>query len=564
MAKANTFDAIVVGSGITGGWAAKELTEKGLNVLMLERGRNVVHGQDYIGEHQPPWNFTYRDLGDRQRYEEEYYIQNKCYAFTESTEHFFVNDKENPYTYPEDKPFYWLRGYHLGGRSLMWGRQCYRLSNLDFEANAKDGYGVDWPIRYEDIAPWYDYVEPFVGISGQAEGMPVVPDGQFLPPMEMNVVERHVRDVMKQKYTDRVHTIGRVAVLTRQQGDRQPCHYCGPCERGCSTGSYFSTLSATLPAALATGKLTVATDSIVHSVIYDEEKDRATGVRVLDAHTREMTEYNARVIFLCASTLGSTWILLNSSTPRFPNGLANSSGALGKYLMDHLWVFGANGEIAGFEDRYFQGHRPNGTYITRFRNVDKQETDFLRGYAYQGRAERASWERAVNMPGFGADFKHDLRNPDQWRMRLAGFGEMLPYEDNYVTLNHDKLDAYGLPTLHIECSFHENELRMMSDMQEQAIDMLTACGAKDIVTLGTPGAHPPGIGIHEMGTARMGKDPRTSVLNGWNQAWDVPNLFVTDGACMASSAVQNPSITYMALTARACDFAVEQMKRNEL
>ena len=564
MAQANTYDAIVVGSGITGGWAAKELTEKGLSVLMLERGRNVVHGKDYIGEHRPPWTFKYRDLGDRQRYEEEYAIQSKCYAFSESTEHFFVNDKDNPYTYPEDKPFYWLRGYQLGGRSLMWGRQCYRWSDLDFEANAKDGYGVDWPIRYNDIAPWYDYVERFVGISGQAEGMPVVPDGQFLPPMEMNSVERHVRDRMKAKYTDRVHTIGRVAVLTQQHGGRQACHYCGPCERGCSTGSYFSTLSSTLPAALATGKLTVATDSVVHSVIYDEQSDRATGVRVLDPESQSMTEYKARVIFLCASTLGSTWILLNSSTPRFPNGLANSSGALGKYLMDHTWVFGANGEIPGFEDQYYRGNRPTGTYITRFRNVDKQEMDFLRGYAYQGGGARDGWERGANMPGFGTDFKHALRDPGQWRMRLAGFGEMLPYEDNAVTLNHDKLDADGLPTLHIDCSFHENELRMIADMQEQAADMLTACGAKDIITLGTPEAHPPGIGIHEMGTARMGRDPKTSVLNGNNQCHDVPNLFVTDGACMASSAMQNPSITYMALTARACDFAVERMKRGEL
>ncbi len=564
MPQTRTFDAIVVGSGIAGGYAAKELTEKGLKVLLLERGRNVVHGQDYVGEHKMPWDFKFRDLGDRQRYEEEHYIQNKCYAFTESTEHFFVNDKDNPYSYPEDKPFYWLRGYHLGGRSLMWGRQCYRWSDLDFEANAKDGYGVDWPIRYADIAPWYDYVERFVGISGQAENMPVLPDGQFLPPMAMNVVERHVRDKMKDIYTDRVHTIGRVAVLTQQHNGRQPCHYCGPCERGCSTGSYFSTLSATLPAALATGNLTVATDSIVHSVIYNEETDRATGVRVVDAHTGEMIEYNARVIFLCASTLGTTGILLNSTSPRFPDGLANSSGALGKYLMDHLWVFGANGEIEGFEDKYVRGHRPNGTYITRFRNVDKQDTDFLRGYAYQGRATRDSWMRSLNGYAFGTDLKLELRNPDQWAMRMAGFGEMLPYEDNRVTLNHDKLDAYGLPTLHIECSFHENELLMMDDMKAQAIEMLEAVGAKNITTMGTPEAHPPGIGIHEMGTARMGRDPNTSVLNGNNQAWDVPNLFVTDGACMTSSAIQNPSITYMALTARACDYAVEQMRRNEL
>ncbi len=564
MLKSNTFDAIVVGSGITGGWAAKELAEKGLNTLMLERGRNVVHGRDYIGEHQPPWSFKYRGRGDRNRYAEEHPIQSKCYAFGEPTEHFFVNDKENPYTFPEDRPFYWLRGYQLGGRSLLWGRQCYRWSDLDFEANARDGFGVDWPIRYKDIAPWYDYVERFVGISGQAEGMPVLPDGQFLPPMRLNCVEQHARERLKEKFDDRLLTIGRVAVLTQAHGDRAACHYCGPCERGCSVGAYFSTLSSTLPAALATGKLTVATDSLVHSVIYDEQKDRATGVRVFDPATKSMTEYHARVIFLCASTLGSTWILLNSSTPRFPNGLANSSGALGKYLMDHIWVFGATGEVEGFEDRYHRGHRPNGVYITRFRNVKKQETDFLRGYAYQGGASRASWRRAANMHGFGAELKNALRDPGQWSMRMAGFGEMLPFEDNAVTLNHDKLDPNGLPTLHIDCRFHENDLLMMNDMKEQAVDMLDACGAKNVETMGTPEAHPPGIGIHEMGTARMGRDPRTSVLNGWNQAWDVPNLFVTDGACMASSAVQNPSITYMALTARACDYAVEQMKRGQL
>ena len=394
--------------------------------------------------------------------------------------------------------------------------------------------------------------------------MAVVPDGQFLPPMELNVVEQAVRDRMKETYSDRVLTIGRVAVLSQQHNGRAACHYCGPCERGCSTGSYFSTLSATLPAALATGRLTVATDSIVHSVIYDEGKDRATGVRVLDPGTGEMVEYNAGLIFMCASTLGTTQILLNSTTPRFPTGLANSSDALGRYLMDHIWVFGASGEIEGFEDRYYYGNRPTGIYINRFRNVTKQEADFVRGFAYQGGASRPSWQRGAGMPGFGADLKHALRDPDQWNMRMAGFGEMLPYEDNRVTLNHDRLDAYGLPTLHIECTFRENEMNMIDDMQESAVEMLDTAGAKNISTFGTVEEHPPGIGIHEMGTARMGKDPRTSVLNGWNQAWDVPNLFITDGSCMTSSAVQNPSITYMALTARACDYAVEQMKRGEL
>jgi choline dehydrogenase-like flavoprotein len=562
--KQNQFEAIVVGSGITGGFAAKELTERGLRVLMLERGRNVNHGEDYSGEHQPPWNFKYRDRGDRKRYEDAYPVQSKCYAFGEPTEHFFVNDKQNPYRHPTDKPFAWIRGYQLGGRSLLWGRQCYRWSDLDFEANNKDGYGVDWPIRYQDIAPWYDYVEKFVGISGQAEAMAVLPDGQFLPPMALNCVEQHSRDKMKAKFKDRILTIGRVAVLTRQHRGRQACHYCGPCERGCSTGSYFSTQSATLPEALATGKLTVKTDSIVHSVIYDEEKDRATGVRVLDAKSNQMTEYFARVIFLCASTLGSTWLLMNSATPRFRDGLANSSGALGKYLMDHIWVFGASGEVPGYEDKYYRGNRPNGVYVTRFRNVHQQETDFLRGYAYQGGASRPGWQRGLDMDGFGVDFKHALREPGQWSMRLAGFGEMLPHEDNCVTLNQNKLDAHGLPTLDINCFFHDNEFKMMQDMREQGADMLEAVGARNIAYFGEADEHVPGIGIHEMGTARMGKSAKTSVLNSYNQCWDVPNIYVTDGSCMASSAVQNPSITYLALTARAVDHAVSRLQRYEL
>lgn len=564
MAKKNAYDAIVVGSGITGGWAAKELTEKGLKVLLLERGRYVEHGKDYITEHLPPWKFRYRYRGDRQLYEEEYQFQRKCYAFNETTRHFFVNDKQNPYSHDPDKPFLWLRGYQLGGRSLIWGRQCYRWSNLDFEANAKDGYGVDWPLRYEEIAPWYDYVEKFVGISGQAEGVPHLPDGQFLPPMEMNCVEKHVKGKIEKAYKDRVLTIGRVAVLTRPLNGRAPCHYCGPCERGCSTGSYFSSLSATLPAARATGNLNVRTDSIVHQIIYDMEKDRATGVRVIDAKTKEEMDFHSRILFLCASTLGSTHLLLNSANRRFPNGLANSSGVLGRYLMDHTWVFGASGEVEGFEDQYYRGNRPNGIYLTRFRNVKKSHPDFLRGYAYQGGAGRPSWGRGSGLRGFGAEFKHALRRPGQWQMALSGFGEMLPYEDNYVELNHDLLDAWGIPTLKINCTFHQNEYNMMKDMRTAAAEMLETAGAKNIEEFGEADEHVPGIGIHEMGTARMGRDPKTSVLNKHNQCHDVPNIFVTDGACMTSSAIQNPSITYMALTARACDDAVRQMKRGEL
>lgn len=557
-----SFDVIVVGSGITGGYAAMELTKKGLKVLMLDRGRHIEHQKDYVGEHQPPWQFKYRDEGDRKLFDRDHAVQKKCYALKESTKQFFVNDRENPYTTDEDKPFYWLRGNQLGGRSLMWGRQCYRWSDLDFTANAKDGHGVDWPIRYSDIEPWYDYVEEFVGVSGRAEGNPVLPDGKFLPPMQMNCVEEHFKSVLEKNYHDRTMTIGRVAVLTKEHNGRQPCHYCGPCERGCSTGSYFSTQSATLPVALATGNLTVKTDSIAEKVLYDAQTNRASGVRVIDAKTGEATEYQARAVFLCASTLGTTQLLLNSANEHFPTGLGNTSGVLGKYLMDHLWVFGAGGEIDGFNDRYHQAHRPNGIYITRFKNVKQQETDYLRGFAYQGGAARASWRRALGMPGVGADFKHSLRQPGPWTMRLAGFGEMLPYEDNYVALNHDVKDKWGLPTLKIHCYFHENELNMIKDMQANAVEMLKKANATNIALMGTPEAHPPGIGIHEMGTARMGRDPKTSFLNSNNQSHEIPNLFVTDGACMTSSAVQNPSITYMALTARACDFAAKKLKQN--
>lgn len=563
-----SYDAIVVGSGITGGYAAMELCKKGLRVLMIERGRPLEHKTDYVGEHKSPWEFKYRDQGDRRLFDRDHAIQQKCYAMKESTQQFFINDRENPYTTDDDKPFYWFRGDHLGGRSLMWGRQCYRWSDLDFTANVKDGYGVDWPIRYEDIAPWYDYVEKFVGVSGQAEGNPVLPDGQFLPPMNMNCVEQHFKTVLNENYDDRTMTIGRVAVLTQAHNGREPCHYCGPCERGCSTGSYFSTQSATLPVAEATGNLTVATNRIVERVLYDEERNRISGVRVINTtsgeKSGEITEYKAKVVFLCASTLGTTQLLLNSATKDFPNGLGNSSGVLGKYLMDHTWVFGAKGDIAGFEDRYHEAHRPNGIYITRFKNVAAQEKKYLRGFAYQGSASRPTWSGAMDKPGIGAEFKNSLQQPGQWSMRLAGFGEMLPYEDNYVELDHSKTDKWGIPALKIHCTFHENELNMMKDMQACAVEMLEKAKASNITLMGTPEEHPPGIGIHEMGTARMGRDPKTSFLNAHNQSHDIPNLFITDGSCMTSSAMQNPSITYMALTARACDFAVNKIKLNEL
>lgn len=564
--RAQEHDAIVVGSGITGGYAAKELCELGLNTLVLERGRNVEHVTDYITEHKNTWEFPFRNRQDGKRYEELFSVQRRTYAFGEHTEHFFINDKENPYV--EVKPFTWIRADVVGGRSLLWARQCYRWGALDFEANARDGFGVDWPIRYADIAPWYDYVEQFVGISGQPEGVASCPDGIFLPPMALNKGEQVMRDGITKGFNDRVLTIGRSAVLTRAHNGRGPCHYCGPCHRGCSPGAYFSSLSATLPAAAATGNLTLQPDSIVHSVIYDEEKGRATGVRYVDRETKEVREVYARVIFLCASALATAQIMLHSKSNRFPDGLANDSGALGHYLMDHHFEVGAIGDLPGIEEYYYKGNRPNGIYVPRFRNVSAQtqRTDFVRGFGYQGEAWRPGWERP--MRGFGAEYKHALRTPGPWRMHFGGYGETLPYYENHITLDPDKTDAWGIPVLRIQCDWRENELVMRKDIAQSAAEMLDAAGAKNIETFdhytqGELGAEP-GLGIHEMGTARMGRDPKTSVLNAYNQCHDVPNVFVTDGACMTSSACQNPSITYMALTARAAHYAVDALKKRDL
>ena len=560
--KKETYDAIVVGSGISGGWAAKELCEKGLETLVLERGPRIEHGS-YPTEHVPEWQFKYRGRGNRQLYEREYEVQRECYAMNEATRSFFVNDAEHPYV--QEEPFSWIRGYHLGGRSLTWGRQVYRWSDLDFEANAQDGHGVDWPIRYADIESWYDYVEKHVGISGETLGLPQLPDGQFMPPMQMSCVERDVREKIEGTYPDRVMTIGRVAVLTQAHDGRAPCHYCGPCQRGCSTGSYFSSLSSTLPAAQKTGNLTIRCDSVVTEVLYDEEKGKATGVRVVDRESKKPLEFQARVVFLCASALGSTQILLNSTSNRFPDGLGNDSGALGHYLMDHLYAAGAYGDVDGKADEFFYGHRPNGIYLPRFRNVGGAASDgldFTRGYGYQGGANRAGWSRAVGKSGFGADLKEELRRPGRWTMGLGGFGEMLPRKENYAKLDPEKKDAWGVPLLRIRCTHSENERAMKKDFVQQGAEMLEAAGVKNVGTYDSDA--PPGLGIHEMGTARMGRDPETSVLNGWNQVHAAPNVFVTDGACMTSSACQNPSITYMALTARAADHAVQEMKRTNL
>ena len=560
--KREDFDAIVVGSGISGGWAAKELTELGLSVLVLEAGPEIVPERDYA-EHMPPYEMAYRGWNDRKTLARDQPVQRECYACDEVASKFFVNDRENPYSTDPDEPFLWIRGRQVGGRSIMWARQSYRLSDLDFEANSKDGQGVDWPIRYADLAPWYDHVEAFAGISGQAEGLEQLPDGVFMPPMQMTCVEEHVRDAIEDRFGgSRLMTIGRTAVLTRPHKGRSACHYCGPCHRGCRTRSYFSSLNATLPAAEATGRMTLRPNSVVRSVIWDGSRDRVAGVRVTDRESLADIEFRGRVVFLAASALESTRILLNSRSPSFPDGLANSSGVLGRYLMDHTMSVGATARFPGWEDRTTVGQRPNGIYIPRFRNVTEPASDFLRGYGYQGWSSRLGWERGVGMTGYGADYKSALLQPGPWEFQIEAFGECLPREENHVRLDNDLVDAWGVPALRISCTWGENERIMMADAAERAGEMLDAGGGLDIRT--RTEITPPGLTIHEMGTARMGRNAATSVLNGFNQTWDVPNLFVVDGACMTSSACQNPSLTYMALAARASHYAVWASRRGEL
>ncbi|MCC9138944.1 GMC oxidoreductase [Pontibacter silvestris] len=556
----NTYDAIVIGSGISGGWAAKELTEKGLKVLMLDRGKNVEHVKDYTNAMKHPWEFTHRGhLTEAQRKSHPYLIRD--YPYTEQNESFWINDKENPYT--ESKRFDWYRSDIVGGKSIMWGRQTYRLSDLDFEANLKEGVAVDWPIRYKDIAPWYDYVERFVGISGNKDGLPHLPDGQYQPPMEMYCVEKHVKEGIAKKYQGQRHMIiGRTANLTQALKGRGTCQYRDMCNRGCPFGGYFSTQSSTLPAAMATGNLTLRPNAIVDSVIYDEQKGKATGVKVIDTETSDMVEYYASIVFVNASTIGSAFILLNSTSNRFPNGLGNSSGQLGHNLMDHHFRVGAAGNVEGFNDMYYSGRRPNGIYIPRFRNIGNDKRDYVRGFGYEGGASRESWARGTSAPGMGAGFKEWLTTPGAWKLGLIGYGECLPYYENKVVLNKDVKNKWGQPTLAFDAEFKENEKKMRKDMMNDAAEMLEAAGLK-YVTPFDNGSYP-GMAIHEMGTARMGRDPKTSVLNAFNQMHDVPNVFVTDGSCMTSSACQNPSLTYMALTARACDYAVKEMKKGNI
>jgi choline dehydrogenase-like flavoprotein len=555
-----TYDAIVVGSGISGGWAAKELTEKGLRVLMLERGQNVEHIKDYVNATKGPWQYAHR--GGRTRAMEELYpVLKRDYPLNEKNLSWWASDKDSPYT--EIKRFDWYRGYHVGGRSLMWGRQSYRWSDFDFEANARDGIAVDWPIRYADLAPWYDHAERHAGIAGSLEGMPQLPDGQFQPAMPLNCGEELVAGKLRKLFDGKRRIIpGRTANATKQLPNRFPCQYRDACWLGCPYGGYFSTQSSTLPPARATKRLTLKPWSIVTEVLYDKDKKRATGVRVLDAVTEQVTDYNAKIIFVCASTLNSAWLLMRSATDVWPGGLGSSSGELGHNLMDHHFRLGAEGRIDGLLDKYYYGRRPTGFYIPRYRNLFGEKRDYLRGFGYQGGAGREGWSRAVRELGIGAAFKERASQPGEWTIGATAFGEMLPNHENKVTLDQTKKDKWGLPVLAIDCATGENEARMRKDMMHDMAEMLEQCGVKDVNTYDN--GYFPGMGIHEMGTARMGRDPKTSVLNSHNQVWDAPNVFVTDGSCMVSTACQNPSLTYMALTARAADFAVNELKRRNL
>lgn len=558
----NEYDAIVIGSGISGGWAAKELTEKGLKVLMLERGQNIEHIKDYKNAHKEDWDYPHRDL-PTQKMKVDYPVLKRDYPLNEKTLGMWANEKDNPYT--EDKRFDWFRGYHVGGRSLLWGRQSYRLNKEDFEANAKEGIAVDWPIRYEDLAPWYDYVESFAGISGNRDGLDVLPDGIYQPPMPMNIVEETVAARVKEAFKGSRHILhGRTSNMTKGKPEegRVHCQYRNKCWLGCPFGGYFSTQSSTLPAAVKTGNLTLRPYSIVKEILFDKDKKRATGVEIIDAETNQTYVFKSKIVFVNASALNSAWVLMNSATDVWEGGLGSSSGELGHNVMDHHFMVGASAEVEGFDDKYTYGRRPSGFYVPRFRNWGNDKRDYLRGFGYQGGASRSGWRKDIAELGIGAGLKDAISEPGAWTIGMTAFGEILPYHDNRIYLNKKVTDKWGMPVLAMDVEIKENELKMRKDMQQDAMEMFESAGLKNVQ--GWDGDYAPGIGIHEMGTARMGRDPKTSVLNAHNQVWDAPNVFVTDGAAMTSGSCVNPSLTYMALTARAASFAVEELKRGNL
>jgi len=559
------YDAIVIGTGVSGGWAAKELCEKGLKTLVLERGRMIKHNQDYPTANMEDWEFPAGDVITQEIKKNQPKQSRTGYVNTESTKHFFVNDIEHPYN--EDKRFDWIRGYHVGGRSLLWARQSYRLTPFDFVANKEDGYGVDWPIRYKDLAPWYDYVENYIGVSGENLNLNQFPNQQLLKPMELNCVEKILQKSISEKYESRHMTIGRVAHITEGTKPglgRLSCQFRNRCRRGCPFGAYFSSNSSTLPAAEATGNMTLRPNSIVYEIIYDETKKKATGVKIIDSESKLTYEFKSKIIFMCASTVPTTSILMQSKSSRFPNGLGNDSGELGHNLMDHHFQIGADGVYDGFEDQYYTGRRPNGIYIPRFQNIggNTKRKDFLRGYGYQGGASRTDWTEYVKEASYGEKLKQAIIKPGKWVMGLNGFGEVLPYHENKMYLNYNKTDNWGLPTVTFDAKLRENELSMRKDMQLQAMEMLDKAGFKDIKPYES--SYALGLGIHEMGTARMGRDPKTSVLNSFNQMHSVKNIFVSDGSCMTSSGNVNPSLTYMAITARAVNYAVNELRKNNI
>jgi glucoside 3-dehydrogenase (cytochrome c) catalytic subunit len=556
----NVYDAIVIGSGISGGWAAKELCEKGLKTIMLERGKDIVHVKDYVSSGKEAWDYPHHNRPTQQM-KKDYPVLKRDYPLNESNPDWWVNEKESPYT--EVKRFDWFRGYHVGGRSLMWGRQSYRLSDFDFEANLKDGVGVDWPVRYKEIAPWYDYAEKFAGISGSRDGLSQLPDGQYMPPMDMTCVEKDVAARIKEHYKgSRAMIIGRTANITQPLEGRTNCQFRNKCGLGCPFGGYFSTQSSTLPAARKTKNLTLRPWSIVTKILYDKDKKKATGVEIIDAQTNQTIEYKAKIIFVNASALNSAWILMNSATDVWPDGLGSSSGELGHNIMDHHLGVGANGHVEGYEDKYYYGRRANGIYVPRYRNLFGDKRDYLRGFGYQGGGSRQGYNRSAEEISIGVGLKEALSEPGSWTMNLGGFGETLPYHENKITLDKNVKDKWGLNVLSIDVEYKDNEKKMRKDMQADAIEMLEAAGVKNVK--GHDGDGTLGRGIHEMGSARMGKDPKTSVLNKWNQVWDAPNVFVTDGAFMTSAACVNPSLSYMAFTARAADYAVSELKKNNL